>query len=78
MKVLDTSIKDVFIIEPSIYRDKRGFFIETYHQKKYSERAEIHTKFVQDNLSHSIQGTLRGLHYQLPHSRLEGSEVSAA
>jgi dTDP-4-dehydrorhamnose 3,5-epimerase len=69
MNVLDTSITGLIIIEPSIFRDKRGYFVETYHQKKYSEGTGIHKKFVQDNLSHSVQGTLRGLHYQLPHSQ---------
>jgi dTDP-4-dehydrorhamnose 3,5-epimerase len=69
MNVLDISITGLIIIEPSIFRDKRGYFVETYHQKKYSEEMSIHKKFVQDNLSHSVQGTLRGLHYQLPHSQ---------
>jgi dTDP-4-dehydrorhamnose 3,5-epimerase len=64
MKVTPTSLPNVLIIEPTIFEDKRGFFIETYHQSKY-EQSHIHSIFVQDNFSHSVHGILRGLHYQL-------------
>ncbi len=64
MKVLPTKLDGVYIIEPQVFRDDRGFFMETYHQKRYAE-AGIHRIFVQDNLSHSVRSTLRGLHYQL-------------
>ena len=64
MKVLPTKLEGVYIIEPPVFEDQRGFFMETYHQRKYSE-AGIEYVFVQDNLSNSLRGTLRGLHYQL-------------
>ena len=66
MKVSPTSIPDVLIIEPEVFEDTRGFFIETYHQKRY-EQFNIDCIFVQDNFSHSVHGILRGLHYQLKH-----------
>jgi len=56
------------IIEPQVFRDDRGFFLETFHEKKYVQ-GKIHRTFVQDNHSHSQKGTLRGLHYQLPHAQ---------
>jgi dTDP-4-dehydrorhamnose 3,5-epimerase len=59
-----TSLPGVLIIEPVVFKDDRGFFLETHHQKKYAEGG-IDKTFVQDNRSHSKQGVLRGLHYQL-------------
>jgi dTDP-4-dehydrorhamnose 3,5-epimerase len=66
MNVLSTSLPGVLIIEPSVFKDHRGSFMETYHEKKYQEFGISHT-FVQDNLSFSIQNVLRGLHYQVRH-----------
>lgn len=57
-------IPDVILAEPVVHGDGRGFFLETYHEKKYQDGG-IKAHFVQDNLSHSIKKTLRGLHYQL-------------
>ena len=74
MKVTPTSIPGVLIIEPQVFEDNRGFFMETYHRKKYG-RAGLNLKFVQDNLSHSVQGTLRGLHYQLKHPQAKLVQV---
>ena len=68
MKILETSLPDVLIIEPQIFEDERGFFMESYHQKRYGQSL-ISTVFVQDNLSCSIRGTLRGLHYQRPYGQ---------
>jgi dTDP-4-dehydrorhamnose 3,5-epimerase len=65
MKVIDTKIPDVKIIEPTVFGDERGFFMETWNQQKFEELVtgkEI--RFVQDNHSKSKQGILRGLHYQ--------------
>lgn len=67
MKVLPTDLPDVLIIEPDVFQDTRGFFLETYHARKYRE-AGI-PAFVQDNHSHSARGTLRGLHAQRQHSQ---------
>ena len=63
MKFTPTSLPEVLLIEPDVYRDPRGFFLETYHQRKYAE-AGIHGPLVQDNHSFSRQGALRGLHAQ--------------
>lgn len=64
MKVIFTEIPDVLIIEPQVFGDERGFFMETWQRRKFAE-AGIDYDFVQDNHSRSIQGTLRGLHYQI-------------
>ncbi|MCR9533329.1 MULTISPECIES: dTDP-4-dehydrorhamnose 3,5-epimerase [Vibrio] len=65
MKVIDTEIPDVKIIEPTVFGDERGFFMETWQQKKFEELVTGKpTKFVQDNHSKSKKGILRGLHYQ--------------
>ncbi|MFA0057790.1 dTDP-4-dehydrorhamnose 3,5-epimerase [Vibrio echinoideorum] len=65
MKVIDTRIPDVKIIEPSVFGDKRGFFMETWNQKQFEELVTGKpTQFVQDNHSKSKKGILRGLHYQ--------------
>ena len=61
---IETEIPGVMIIESSVFNDSRGYFLETYHYNKYAENG-LEVSFVQDNHSHSIKGTLRGLHYQL-------------
>lgn len=66
MKVLSTDLPGVLIVEPEVFQDTRGFFLETYHARKYRE-AGIPEVFVQDNHSRSAQGTLRGLHAQRQH-----------
>jgi len=68
MKFSPTRIPDVILIEPDVFEDERGFFMETYHEEKY-RAAGIKASFVQDNHSRSIRGTLRGLHYQITHSQ---------
>ena len=74
MNILETSLKDVLIIEPDIFTDQRGFFMETFHQEKYRELG-MDVAFVQDNLSYSVRGTLRGLHYQHPHDQAKLIQV---
>lgn len=65
VKVLETELKDVVILEPSVFGDHRGFFMESYNQRSLSELG-IDITFVQDNHSLSVPaGTVRGLHYQL-------------
>jgi dTDP-4-dehydrorhamnose 3,5-epimerase len=66
MRVLPTQLGGVLVIEPDVYRDPRGFFLETFHQRRYAE-AGILGPFVQDNHSYSVRGTLRGLHAQVRH-----------
>lgn len=66
MKLEPTSIEGLLIIEPDVYKDKRGFFMETYHQGRF-QSAGLDVVFVQDNLSFSKKNTLRGLHFQFTH-----------
>ena len=68
MKFTKTAFPDVFLIEPDVFKDTRGFFMETYNQRKYAEGG-IDQVFVQDNYSHSRYGILRGLHYQLKNAQ---------
>lgn len=63
MKIIETPIKDLLIIEPKVWRDERGYFYESYNQKTFVE-AGITANFVQDNQSFSQKGALRGLHAQ--------------
>ena len=64
MKFSETELPGVIVIEPDVHRDDRGFFLETFHARKYAD-GRILGPFVQDNHSHSKQGTLRGLHAQV-------------
>ncbi len=64
MKVTETELKGVLIIEPDFFEDTRGFFFESYNKKKYDE-AGLRFDFLQDNISKSAKGTIRGLHYQI-------------
>ena len=64
MKVIETKIPDVKIIEPDVYGDERGFFLETFHLDRYKKLVGIDLPFVQDNYSRSSKGVLRGLHFQ--------------
>ena len=63
MQIIETPIQDLLEIQPKVFGDKRGFFLETWQKKRYEE-AGIHYQFVQDNRSFSSRGTLRGLHFQ--------------
>jgi dTDP-4-dehydrorhamnose 3,5-epimerase len=63
-----TSLPEVWELQPKVFRDARGFFLETYNWNRFEELG-IHETFVQDNHSRSTKGTLRGLHYQLRHSQ---------
>jgi dTDP-4-dehydrorhamnose 3,5-epimerase len=65
MKFIETKISNVIIIEPSVFGDERGYFLESYNQKKFEEVIGK-TSFVQDNESKSSKGVLRGLHFQKP------------
>ncbi len=72
MNFIKTNIPDVILIEPDVFEDSRGFFMETWQARKFTE-VGITADFVQDNHSSSIQGTLRGLHYQIqnPQGKLD-------
>ncbi|MBS3934243.1 MAG: dTDP-4-dehydrorhamnose 3,5-epimerase [Truepera sp.] len=68
MKIVATKLPGVLLCEPAVYGDARGFFMETWHQQRYAA-AGLPASFVQDNLSWSKKGTLRGLHFQHPHAQ---------
>ncbi len=69
MQVTPTAIPDVLIIEPKVFGDSRGFFMESWNQRAFDEAVGRPVRFVQDNHSRSAQGVLRGLHYQLEHTQ---------
>ncbi len=69
MQVIDTKIADVKIIQPKIFGDDRGFFLETFEKKRYQKMLNIDYDFVQDNHSRSSKGVLRGLHFQTKHAQ---------
>ena len=64
MQIHDTELKEVKLLEPRVFADRRGFFLESYNQRRFAELG-IHESFVQDNHSRSERGVLRGLHYQV-------------
>jgi len=66
MDIHPTDLPDVIVLQPRVFGDARGYFMETFQKRRYTE-AGIADEFIQDNLSMSRRGTLRGLHYQLPH-----------
>ncbi|MGB7444907.1 MAG: dTDP-4-dehydrorhamnose 3,5-epimerase [Coleofasciculaceae cyanobacterium] len=65
MNIIPTEIPDILIIEPHVFGDERGFLLESYNKKAFTEKAGITADFVQDNHSRSLQNVLRGLHYQI-------------
>lgn len=65
MDVIQTTIPDVLIIEPKVFGDERGFFLESFNQKTFREQTGVTAEFVQDNHSRSAKNVLRGLHYQV-------------
>jgi dTDP-4-dehydrorhamnose 3,5-epimerase len=66
MRVRETTLPGVLVVEPLVFRDGRGFFLETWHARRFAE-AGLGETFVQDNHSRSLRGTLRGLHWQWRH-----------
>jgi dTDP-4-dehydrorhamnose 3,5-epimerase len=74
MKITATRIREVLLIAPQLFGDRRGYFIETYQQQRYAA-AGIDATFVQDNISFSQRGILRGLHIQHPHGQAKLVQV---
>ena len=68
MRIIETSLPGVLIVEPKVFPDARGFFVETYQRERYQAMG-LTAEFVQDNLSFSTRGVLRGVHCQNPHSQ---------
>ena len=64
MTVIETKLKGCYIIEPTIFKDKRGYFFESFNEQKFNETLKLDVRFIQDNESFSSKGVLRGLHYQ--------------
>lgn len=76
MKAIPHEIPDVILFEPDIYEDQRGFFFESFNQKKFKDATGCNSIFVQDNHSNSQKNVLRGIHYQLP-PKAQGKLVRA-
>jgi dTDP-4-dehydrorhamnose 3,5-epimerase len=74
MNLIKTAIEDVILLEPRVFEDPRGFFMETFHRERYAALG-IREDFCQDNLSYSCKNTLRGLHYQYPHEQAKLVQV---
>jgi dTDP-4-dehydrorhamnose 3,5-epimerase len=66
MKIENTKFEGLYVFHPSIFKDERGYFFESFNKNKFIETTNIKTEFVQDNQSFSIKNVLRGLHFQLP------------
>ncbi|MFV0530300.1 MAG: dTDP-4-dehydrorhamnose 3,5-epimerase [Flavobacteriales bacterium] len=64
MKIINTSLKDCFIIEPCVFKDNRGFFFESFNKEKFKQETGVLADFIQDNLAYSSQNVIRGLHFQ--------------
>jgi dTDP-4-dehydrorhamnose 3,5-epimerase len=69
MKVIDTALAGVKIIEPAVHADLRGYFYESYNEQKFRAATGLDVQFVQDNHSLSARGVVRGLHYQIPRAQ---------
>jgi dTDP-4-dehydrorhamnose 3,5-epimerase len=69
IQVTATALPEVKIIEPKVFGDARGFFLESFNAREFAERVEAGVEFVQDNHSRSAKGVLRGLHYQIQHAQ---------
>ncbi len=74
MKVSKTSFEGALIVEPDVFKDKRGFIMETFHRHRYSQEG-MSADLVQDNLSFSEKGIIRGLHYQFPNAQAKLVQV---
>ena len=68
MNTIPTALTEIVIVEPRVFGDERGYFFETWHSDRYGA-AGLPSAFVQDNLSYSLRGVLRGLHFQNPHAQ---------
>jgi len=64
MKIISTELKDCFILEPTIFKDLRGYFFESFNEKLFKKQSGLDVNFIQDNESFSSKGVLRGLHFQ--------------
>jgi dTDP-4-dehydrorhamnose 3,5-epimerase len=65
MKVTPTALPEVLLLEPAVFGDERGFFMESFNARAFREATGVQAEFVQDNHSRSVRGVLRGIHYQV-------------
>lgn len=65
MNIIPTELPEVLLLEPKVFGDDRGFFLESFNQKQWQQQTGLETNFVQDNHSRSARGVLRGIHYQI-------------
>ncbi|MFK4075912.1 dTDP-4-dehydrorhamnose 3,5-epimerase [Ectopseudomonas khazarica] len=77
MKVIETALPEVLILEPQVFGDERGFFFESFNARRFAEATGLQRDFVQDNHSRSARGVLRGLHYQLQQAQGKLVRISA-
>ncbi len=77
MNAIKTKIPDVIIVEPKVFGDERGFFLESFNQKRFDDAVGAKATFVQDNHSRSTKGVLRGLHYQIKQPQAKLVRVTA-
>jgi dTDP-4-dehydrorhamnose 3,5-epimerase len=77
VKVIETALPEVLILEPQVFGDERGFFFESFNARRFAEATGLQRDFVQDNHSRSARGVLRGLHYQLQQAQGKLVRVSA-
>ncbi len=75
MQIISTPIPEILIIEPQVFGDDRGFFMESYNHRRFQEKTGLDVEFVQDNHSRSIKNVLRGIHYQV--QKVQGKLVRA-
>ena len=69
MNVIQTPLEGLLVLEPRVFGDDRGFFFESYNERRFTELTGVKAQFVQDNHSRSVKGVLRGLHYQIQQSQ---------
>jgi dTDP-4-dehydrorhamnose 3,5-epimerase len=67
--VTATALPEVKLIEPKVFGDARGFFLESFNEREFAEKVGVEARFVQDNHSRSAKGVLRGMHYQIEHAQ---------
>jgi dTDP-4-dehydrorhamnose 3,5-epimerase len=77
VKAIGTDIPDVMILEPRVFRDERGFFMESYNQRSFKQATGVDAQFVQDNTSFSVRNVVRGLHYQIQQAQGKLIQVMA-
>lgn len=77
MNVIQTDIPDVLILEPKVFGDARGFFMESFNQREFEKQTGLNPRFVQDNHSRSARNVLRGLHYQIRQPQAKLVRVTA-